>query len=65
MWESELRRYGKKLPAPRDLYVGGGLITRILANLIENNELPDEVKIFNRNDFRRYRVLPNKYTSVI
>ena len=65
MWESELRRYGKKLPTPRDLYVGGGLITRILANLIENNQLPDAVKIFNRNDFRRYRVLPNKYTSVI
>ena len=65
MWERELRRYGKKLPTPRDLYVGGGLITRILANFIENDELPAGVKIYNRKDFRRYRVLPNKYTSVI
>jgi hypothetical protein len=65
-WFSYVQRIkGFRVPDPIDLFVGGGILTRLVAVELLKNSASPELMVLPRTLLRRYRSLPNRYSSTI
>ena len=65
-WLSYVQKIkGFRVPDPIDLFVGGGILTRLVATELLKKSASPELMVLPRTQLRRYRSLPNPYSSTI